>query len=85
MLNDLTCPCCGYVVINDECDICQICGWQYDSYQRENPDDSNGPNRVSLRQAQQNYIRHGRADDPPTVSVRMPLDEEQRDSDWRPL
>ncbi len=82
---DIGCPCCGYLVIQDTHDICPICGWEYDPVQSDNPDDAYGPNRVSLRQAQQNFMSLGRADDPPTIRIRSVRADDRRDPNWRAL
>ncbi|WP_353327246.1 CPCC family cysteine-rich protein [Chitiniphilus shinanonensis] len=39
MLN-VQCPCCGELTLEDEgtYEICPICNWEGDPYQRENPE-----------------------------------------------
>jgi hypothetical protein len=83
MMAPIACPCCGYLVIYDTYDICPICGWEHDPVQADDPDYGSGANKVSLREAQQNYLRVGRADDPPTVRVRAPTTTDRRDPNWR--
>ena len=85
MPDALTCPCCGFMTIFDECDICPICRWQHDHYQMDHPDDTDGPNRVSLRESQRNFARLGRGGDPPTVGGRRPTARDRRDPAWAPL
>jgi len=44
------CPCCGNQTLEDigEFDICNVCMWEDDPLQRDNPDDSMGANKESL-------------------------------------
>ncbi len=50
-----TCPCCGYKTIEEEppgtYEICNICYWEDDEVQFNDPDFEGGANEVSLRQA----------------------------------
>lgn len=63
-----TCPCCGYVSLDSRgsFDICVLCFWEddgtseTDEYWREIPC---GPNRVSLRDAQKNFLAFGACDE----------------------
>ena len=81
-----TCPCCGYRTISGEYEICEICGWEYDVTQHQNPN-STGANRVSLREAQQNYQQFGAAKKEIVGSmlVRAPTSDDVRDQHWRAL
>ena len=47
------CPCCGNKTLEDhgEFDICNICLWEDDPLQREDPNDAMGANKISLNQA----------------------------------
>lgn len=47
------CPVCEEFIFEraGEFDICEICGWEDDLVQLENPDEENGANRMSLNQA----------------------------------
>lgn len=49
------CPCCGNLTLNEEppgtYDICDICGWEDDEIQFDNPDYEGGANTLSLNQA----------------------------------
>jgi len=49
-----TCPCCGEKTLPDigEFDICNICKWQDDPLQRDDPNDDMGANTQSLNQYQ---------------------------------
>lgn len=62
-----TCPCCGYISLRDRggFDICVMCFWEDDGnensvYWREVP---SGPNSVSLRDAQKNFLGYGACDE----------------------
>ena len=68
----LSCPCCGYATITEEHDICPICRWQFDCWQRDSPDDDKGPNYVSLRQARINFASSGCADQREKVRCKKP-------------
>lgn len=82
----LTCPCCGYITVDDDYDICPICWWQYDEYQHKYPDKP-GANRVSLRDAQANFRVLGAKEE---KVLREKLPQESRedfrfDENWHPL
>lgn len=51
------CKCCGNdtLDIDSRFDICDVCGWQNDEYQNENPDYEGGANKMSLNQAKKAY------------------------------
>ena len=51
---DNICPCCGKVEVEPFC-ICSICGWQNDTYQKNNPKAKKCANRMSLEEAKQAY------------------------------
>lgn len=55
------CKCCGCAAMDtaDEYDICPVCFWEKDIYQEENPDESEGANKVSLNEAKRNYAEFG--------------------------
>ena len=42
------CPICGQTILESEYDICKICYWENDDYQRENPNSRGGANNLSL-------------------------------------
>ena len=54
------CPCCGYKTFDEPAigtfDICELCGWEADSVQSTEPDYESGPNGISLREAQHEFI-----------------------------
>jgi hypothetical protein len=54
-MNDLPCPCCGFLTFATgygSYDICAVCGWEDDSVQLANPTSDGGANKDSLAQAQ---------------------------------
>ena len=53
-MNNLNaCPICGEKTLEyiGEFDICDICEWEDDPLQRENPEDRYGANKISLNEA----------------------------------
>jgi hypothetical protein len=81
------CPCCGHRTLSQprSFDICPVCFWEADPLQNAEPDYAGGANRLSLRQAQQNYATFGANETLALRYVRPPTPEERRDEDWRPL
>ena len=58
----VTCPCCGFVTIRHEHDICRLCGWQHDPAQLRYPG-LTGANAVGLAEAQRaGALRSGEFD-----------------------
>lgn len=83
--NKYTCPCCGYRTISAEYQPCNLCGWEFDFYQNEHPDDSNGPNNVSLRVAQQNFEKTGAIKESYVKLFGGMQPSDERDPTWKPL
>ena len=91
------CLCCGYKTIEgyktnfgytkppEAHAICQICFWHDDSVAYRRPDEVIGPNRVSLRQAQRNFLEFGASERRVLRFVRPPNDNDVRDPNWRLL
>ncbi len=83
------CPCCGYKTFiekpNGSYDICNVCFWEDDPVQLNDPDYEGGANRVSLRQGQLNYEKIGACEEDMIKHVRKPSNEEARDKNWRLL
>ena len=84
-----TCPCCGYQTLDEEptgtFEHCDICFWEDDGVQFDDPDYERGANRPSLRQAQANFAEFG-AKEPRAMSyVRKPGPSDIRDPNWTPL
>lgn len=86
-MNKYTCPCCGYRTLEEAhgYDICSICFWEDDYSQFENVDLAGVANKVSLRQAQQNYIKFGSCEVGCLSLVRKPNDQDIKDENWKPL
>ncbi|MFC5734691.1 CPCC family cysteine-rich protein [Cytobacillus gottheilii] len=82
-----TCPCCGYKTLNEEppgtFTVCEICYWEDDNIQFEDPDYEGGANVVSLRQGQRNYIKFGASDCSYLRSVRIPNGSDLKDPAWK--
>lgn len=47
---EIKCPCCGKSTVS-EYDICDICNWENDPIQRDNPELKGGANEMSLHEA----------------------------------
>ncbi|MFS0656855.1 CPCC family cysteine-rich protein [Bacillus sp. 179-C3.3 HS] len=84
-----TCPCCGYKTLDEEppgtYDICDICFWEDDGTQYEDPDYVGGANVVSLKQAQRNFMAFGASDEYSIVLVRKPNQRDIKDPNWKPF
>lgn len=59
MAKKFKCACCGQFTLEaqDEFDICEVCGWEEDPIQNEQPDYEGGANQMSLNQAREAYKR----------------------------
>ena len=81
-----TCPCCGYKTLDEEppgtFDICEICYWEDDNVQFDEPDYKGGANIVSLRQAQRNFTKFGACERDFIESVRKPSKRDLKDPNW---
>lgn len=84
-----TCPCCGYKTLDEAppgtYEICPVCYWEDDAVQFKNPDFAGGANQVSLRQAQQNYIRFGASEKRFQGNMRRANTSDEKDQYWRPI
>lgn len=51
------CPCCESYTIDEpgNFDICEVCGWEDDELQSDDPDYRGGPNGMSLNEAREIY------------------------------
>lgn len=82
----LTCPCCGYKTITTTHDICDICRWEHDTSQEAHPyEDDMGPNGVTLKQGQENYLAVGACERCVADQARKPTPDDIKDPQWRPL
>jgi hypothetical protein len=66
-------------------DICDICWWEDDGVQRDNPSYRGGANHVSLAEAQRNFATIGVSDPKYVTQVRRPGPDDVRDPAWRPI
>lgn len=84
-----TCPCCGYKTLSDpkrgSYEICAICYWEDDPVQLENVNEDGGANRVSLRNAQMNFLQFGAVEQRFISNVRKPLTSDVKDSNFKLL
>ena len=74
------CPCCGYYTFNERVngnyDICEVCFWEDDPIQLDDPEYEGGANRVSLNQARKNFLEFGACEEDMIPHVRRPNDDE---------
>src|SRR5690242_4910152 len=81
------CPCCGYRTLHEPpggtYNICEICFWEDDDVQLEDPDYEGGANKPSLRQAQRNFVAFGAVESRLMEFVRPPRPDDARDPDWK--
>ena len=82
----VTCPCCGYVTLPSRGDyeLCPVCFWEDDPHQAQRPNSPDGPNNISLVDAQQTYLRSGAMHPEFLSRVRHAKRDEPRDPSWRP-
>jgi hypothetical protein len=70
------CPCCDYLTFAEAPpgthQTCPVCKWEDDAPQYEDLDQLLGANGVSLRQARENFQRHGYSGHSHAKSVRPP-------------
>lgn len=82
------CPACGYYVfseLDNQAEICPICGWQNDLIDLQEMYQPMGPNKVSLEVAQRSFATIGAVEQRFVDKVRKPNEEDVRDLKWRPL
>lgn len=80
-MNDLPCPCCGFLTLENEYGsyaICPVCGWEDDGVQLANPTSAGGANLKSLAEAQDKTLKKF----PSNVKVTGGF---RRSNCWRPL
>lgn len=74
------CPCCGYLTLAipppGSFVICPVCCWEDDDAQFNDQDLAGGANRVSLRDARENFKRFAAADPNDGNATRAPMPEE---------
>ncbi len=80
------CPCCGYKTMSEKprtLEICQVCYWEDDPFQFDDPDSEGWANGVSLRQGQKNFQKFGACSRDMVENVRRPNIDELRDDNWK--
>lgn len=82
-----TCPCCGFKTLETDgsYDICPICFWEDDPYQKEHAYEDGGANTVSLIRAQKNYKDFGACEKSVLQYTRKPNASDKKDSVWKPI
>lgn len=79
------CPCCGYRTLEDgpgAFDVCPVCRWEDAGSQLRWPRHADGPNGISLVDAQREYRRRGVLPDV-RRKARKPRSDEPLDAGWR--
>jgi len=75
------CPCCDFLTLTEPPTgtfaICPVCRWEDDNVQFVDLDRRDGANPVSLRDARENFRRHGVSDLARLHRVRAPLPAER--------
>ena len=59
----IICACCGEETIEEEYDICPVCGWEKDRVQEKFIGMRGGANRLSLAEARELYRECGYSDE----------------------
>ncbi|MBX7094483.1 MAG: hydrolase [Flavobacteriales bacterium] len=82
----MTCPCCGYICRSDSpkghFNTCEICFWEDDPIQSEDPNYSGGANDISLKDAQRNFNLFGACNKEFLKFVRPVNELDIRDPEW---
>ncbi|MFC9970513.1 CPCC family cysteine-rich protein [Spirillospora sp. NPDC127200] len=82
------CVCCGHLTMDGapgSYEICPVCFWEDDAMQLRWPDWEVGANRISLVEAQQNFMTFGACEERTAKHVRLAGDDEPLDRSWRPI
>lgn len=81
MINKYQCPCCLCYTLSEPppgtFEICNVCYWEDDNVQYNDPSYTFGANRESLNQARKNYRKFGASSKDFLKLVRKPLDSEK--------
>ena len=74
------CPCCGHYTFDEQTNgtynICEVCFWEDDLVQLENPSYKGGANRVSLLKGCCNFLEFGACEEEMIIYVRKPNKDE---------
>lgn len=82
------CRCCGYRTLHEgpgDYDLCPVCFWEDAGDQLRWPGLADGPNHISLIDAQHNFDKIGACHPESVAQVRKPRAGEQREAGWRPI
>lgn len=79
------CPCCGYRTLYGpgDYDLCPVCFWEDAGDQLRWPTLADGPNGISLIEAQRNFLEFGACDSGAVAKTRGPQPGEEREAGWR--
>lgn len=81
------CPCCGFNTLDEKppgtYQICEICFWEDDPIQFNDPNYSGGANQVSLIQGQMNFEEFGACNSKMISNTRKPRIDDIRNSKWK--
>ena len=84
-LGKYQCLCCGFFTFDytpdNSFDICSVCFWEGDGVQLDDPDYCCGANKVSLREARENFKKFGASEEVFLKHVRPPHREEFPDGE----
>ncbi len=75
----IACPCCNCLTLESQghYDICDVCFWEDDPIQRNDPTYGGGANVPSLQTARENYGKFGASDFAMLNLVRAPTCDEK--------
>jgi len=85
-LGDWPCPCCGHRTLHEgpgDYDLCPVCFWEDAGDQLRWPTLADGPNGISLIEAQRNFAEFGACNAELLAQVRAPRPGEAREAGWR--
>ena len=75
------CPCCGYLTLDEAppgtYDICDVCWWEDDFVQYNDPNFRGGANHLSLNEARANFRRMRVSDRRFAKLARPPMPDEE--------
>ena len=75
------CPSCGFLIFNEpegSFEICEICGWEDDIVQKQDPNFKGGANKISLIESQEKILK--------TIPKHIEIHKGfRRATNWEPL
>ncbi len=79
-INNYPCPCCENITFEKNTMgnhlTCPVCLWIDDPIQSNDPDNSNGTNKISVYKAKKNYVKYGAKDKESQSRATEPLPDE---------